>query len=214
MSHLIQTLSLPLAIVLLYACGGEEPAESSETPAAGEASEQAPAAAEEPAPVAEAAPADDGPCPSATTLTLGGIDRSPHLEGVDAVLTPATSFADVTLGQSADLVFASYTIEADPQFGISAPTGNPDAPEGGLIFQVSITGDGDALAAGEYRREDGEAGRVSTQSMYRGSNRIVPIGDHRVQITEMTDDHVCGEIVPEEGANWPTVSGRFRIDAV
>ena len=36
MSHLIHTLSLPLAIVLLYACGGEEPAETSETPAAGE----------------------------------------------------------------------------------------------------------------------------------------------------------------------------------
>jgi len=82
-----------------------------------------------------------------------------------------------------------------------------------LIFQISITGDSDSLGNGEYAEEDGEAGRVSTTSMYRGSNRIIPLGDHRVRITEIADDHVCGELVPDEGA-WPAVSGSFRVDAV
>lgn len=192
---------------LFAACGGEEETEASaETPAAA----NEPAAEEE----VEPAPADDGPCPASTSLTLQGLDRSPHLDGVAAAFAPTTGFADVTLGRSADFVFASYAIEADPQFGLSAPTGTPDVPEGGLIFQISITGDASDLAVGEYAEENGEAGRVSTTSMYRGSSRIVPLADHRVRITEIADDHLCGEIVPEEGASWPAVSGSFRVDGV
>ena len=216
--HSIRThflaLSTCLALSTLLAlagCGGDDEAESeasSEGAAAEGAATETPAAEQPPA----AAPA--GPCPAATALTIHGVDRSPHLDGVATAFAPTTAFADVTLGRSADLVFASYTIEASPQFGMSAPTGNPNAPEGGLIFQISVTGDSNDLAIGEYAEENGAAGRVSTTTMYRGSSRVIPLADHRVNITEMTDDHICGELIPEEGATWPSVSGSFRIDAV
>lgn len=212
MSHLHSNTLVLLLVLGLAACGGEEEAEAeTETEETSEAAAGGDSEGQEAAP---AEPADDGPCPSATALTIGGIDRSPHLDGVSGSFTPTTAFADVTLGRSADLVFASYTIEADPQFGLSAPTGNPSAPDGGLIFQISITGDSENLGNGMYAEEDGEAGRVSTTSMYRGSNRIIPLADHTVRITEIAEDHVCGEIIPEEGASWPAVSGQFRVDAV
>jgi hypothetical protein len=133
---------------------------------------------------------------------------------MEAAFAPATAFADVTLNRSASFVFASYEIEAHPQFGMSAPVGDPAAPEGGLIFQIRIDNP-EELANGEYTDDgEGAAGRVSFTSMYRGGNRILPLADHTVRITEIADEHLCGEIVPAEGANYPTVAGRFKVDKV
>jgi len=214
MKHLHASKLVVLLVLALGACGGEEEASESETETETSAEGEAAGGGDDEVPAADQPPADDGPCPSATALTISGIDRSPHLDGVAPAFAPTTGFADVTLGQSASFVFASYTIEADPQFGMSAPTGNPNAPDGGLIFQISISGEGESLGNGTYAEENGEAGRVTTTSMYCGSSRIIPMADHTVRITEITEDHVCGEIVPAEGASWPAVSGSFRVDAV
>lgn len=186
---------------------GEQAAETSggtEGTAAGEqATAEGTAADEQAAEPAEPA----GPCPDATALTLNGVD------GV-SLSPPTTQFADVTLNRSASFVFTSYTLEPDPQFGLSAPVGDPHAPEGGLIFSINVDSP-ETLANGTYT-EDGEnaPGRVSFTSMYKGSDRILPLGDHTVNITEIGEDHICGEIVPAEGATHPTVSGRFKVDKV
>lgn len=196
---------------MLAGCGGEEEAEAppAEAPPAATAEAQAPA--EAPAEAVAEAPADDGPCPASTSLTISNLDRSPHLDGVAAALVPTTSFADVTLGSSAAFVFASYEIAPDPQFGISAPTGNPDAPEGGVIFLIDIQAAGDALAPGEFTEEGAAGGRVTTNSLYHGSSRVIPMEDHNLEITEITDEHVCGVISSSDGS-WPGVSGRFKVD--
>lgn len=194
---------------VLAACGGEETeAPPAEAPPAAETETATPEP--ETAAEVEEMPADVGPCPAATGLTIAHTDRSPHLDGVAAAFAPTTGFADVTLNQSASFVFTSYAFEADPQFGISAPTGNPDAPEGGLIFQISIQAAGDALAPGEFTEDGAAGGRVTTNSMYHGSNRIIPMEDHSLVITEITDERVCGTISASDGS-FPGVSGRFNV---
>lgn len=196
---------------LLAACGGEEegPPPEGTTPTTAEA--QAPAEAPEAPEGPAEAPADDGPCPASTGLTIANLGGSPHLDGVDAAFVPTSAFADVTLDRSADFVFTSYAFEADPQFGISAPTGDPEAPDGGLIFQISIQAAGDALAPGEFTEEGAAGGRVTTNSMYHGSSRIVPMVDHSLELTEITEEHVCGVISSADGS-FPGVSGRFKVD--
>ena len=200
-------------VCVLAACGGNEETTGTESTETETTENTAETTAENTA-APETPPEPAGPCPAATSLTLSGLDRSPYLEGAGATIAVSTGFADVTLNSSTSLVFATYTIEADPQFGLSAPTGVPDVPEGGMIFQLSLDPSGD-LAAGVFN-EDGEgaAGRVSHESMYRGDHRINPLADHTVTITEVTDEHVCGEIAPEEGASWPGVSGTFKLDRV
>ena len=191
--------------LVAIACGGEEEA-APETPEEPAAETETPAE-----PEAEAPPADDGPCPAETALTIANLNGSPHLDGVEAAFSPTSGFADVTMDKTASFVFTSYEFEADPQFGMSAPTGNPDAPEGGLIFQITIEAAGDALAAGEFTEEGAAGGRVSTNSMYKGSSRIVPMVDHSVELTEITAEHLCGTITAADGS-FPGVSGRFKVD--
>ena len=207
---LLRTLGALLLCTALAACGGEEE-EAAEGPAAGE--EEAPVAeAESPTePEAEPPPADDGPCPESTSLTIANGGGSPHLEGVEPTFEPTSAFADVTMNESASFVFTSYEFEADPQFGMSAPTGNPDAPEGGLIFQIAINAAGDSLAPGEFTEDGAEGGRVTFSSMYHGSNRVLPMEDYSLELTEITDEHLCGTITATEGS-FPGVSGRFKVD--
>ena len=203
------TIGLLLAALLVL--GGCDDSEEA-TPSPETTADNPPVAEETPAEETPE-PAADEPCPTETSLTLGAIDRSEHLAGMDANFAPTSAFADVTLNRSASIVFTSYEFEADPQFGMSAPVGDPGAPEGGLIFQIRVDAP-ETLANGEYDSEGEGAGRVSFTSMYRGSDRILPMADHTVRITEVADDHICGEIVPAEGANYPTISGRFKIDKV
>ena len=128
-----------------------------------------------------------------------------------AEFVPTSAFADVTLDNSADFVFTSYQFEADPQFGISAPTGDPEAPEGGLIFQVSVQAADDALVPGEFTRDGAAGGRMTTYSMYHGSSRIIPMAEQTLEITEITAEHVCGIITAGDGS-FPGVNGRFKVD--
>lgn len=151
-----------------------------------------------------------GPCPSETTLEIL------NSEGLDGEMDIVTEFADVTLGESADLVFATYEIEEDPQFGLSAPVGDPGAPDGGLIFQVSLDGDGE-IVAGEYPDDDDAAARISFISMYNGSERINPLGDHTLTITEITEEQICGEITgvgETDLQSFPYLEGTFVVPAV
>jgi hypothetical protein len=184
------------------------------------------------------------PCPDETVLNLENAEDLTGFSGapVDVSTGPidvVTDFADGTSG-NATLVFADYTIDADPQFGLSAPVGDPQAPDGGLIFTVSITtgGEGD-LAVGDYRALEPGEGAVSSpadltdpdasipdispsvnfQTLYLGSERIL-IGDHSVTLTEVTEDRLCGEITGDTLTNelqvdgQPIVTGRFVIDRV
>ncbi len=197
-----------LALVALFAaCGGEEEA-ATEAPATEAPATEGEGEAET---EAEAPPADDGPCPAATSLTIANLNGSPHLDGVEATFEPTSGFADVTLDKTADFVFTTYEFPEDPQFGMAAPTGNPDVPDGELIFQISIEAAGDALAAGEFTEDGAAGGRVSTNSMYRGSSRIIPMVDHSLELTEITAEHLCGTITAAEGS-FPGVSGRFKVD--
>ena len=99
---------------------------------------------------------------------------------------------------------------------MSAPVGNPDVPEGGIIFRASIHASGQ-LAVGEYTRDANDLGRMTHISVYHSSGRINPLGQHTIVITEITDEHICGEIngVGEtELQRFPTLSGRFRLDRI
>lgn len=150
-----------------------------------------------------------GPCPEGTTLTL--VDSDGTTRRVDVV----TEFADVTLGDTADLVFASYEIPEDPQFGVSAPVGDPQAPVGGTIVQFTLFGgDNDAFPTGTYVEDDAATPRIMFAAAYDGPTRINPLGDHTIEITEVTTDHLCGTItgIGDTGLQTlPYVEGDFLI---
>ena len=61
---------------------------------------------------------------------------------------------------------------------------------------------------------------VGFTSMYRGPERILPLGDHSVTLTEITDQRLCGVIEADSGASdlqvdgFPTVTGPFAIERV
>lgn len=124
----------------------------------------------------------DGPIDIAWTLSEGG----PH---------PANS---VDYDRNADLGFASYDIPADDQFGPRIPVGPPDAPEGELFVQISISNPDGPLEVGQTFVDQTDFdddpsladGKISFYAAYLGDERLLP-GDVRVEITEMTDDEIC-----------------------
>jgi len=201
---LVSTL-LALGGLSLVGCGSE--AESPETPTAETPTAETPTPEAPPPPPPPPEPA--GPCPTTNSLTIQNGARSPHLEGVAPTFVPTMAFANVSFGSNLSLAITSYTIEAG-QFGLSVPTGNPTVPEGGLIFRMELSGS--PLAAGEYTEAGGAAGRVTGTSLYHSRGRVVPMDTHKVTITELTDDHVCGEIAVDGEPSWPAVVGRFRAD--
>lgn len=176
-----------------------------------EASPETPTPETPEAPPAEPAPPPEpeGPCPSTNTLTIQNGAQSPHLEGVPATFSPTMAFANVSFGSNLSLALTTYTIERG-QFGLSVPTGNPTVPEGGLIFRMDLSAS--PLAAGEYTEAGGAAGRVSGSSLYHSRGRVLPIATHKLTITELTDDHVCGELSVDGDGSSPAVVGRFRAD--
>jgi hypothetical protein len=217
--------ALIAAAMLLAACGGDDGDESS---------------------TAASSTTAEGPCPAESDLELSnsaaatGIDGDP-VGRADGPIPVLTGFADVTLDENADLVFADYEIAPDPQFGLSAPVGDPGVPEGNLFFSISITMAGEGtLDTIEYRALDPGEGAVESPAdltdpnasipdldphvnftdLYVGSQRIIPLGSHTVTLTEITEQRLCGEITADTDANdlqvdgFPVVEGRFVIDRV
>ncbi len=77
---------------------------------------------------------DVGRCPDETTLEVVNADAARGADGAEVAMEEGpvdvvTAFADGS-GGNASLVFADYEYEADPQFGLSAPVGDPDVPDG------------------------------------------------------------------------------------
>lgn len=212
----------------------------------------------------EAAPADDttveasvattdageadttaGGCPDATTLEVVNGESARGAAGDPVALASgpvdvATSFADDS-GSSASFVFADYEVAADPQFGLSAPIGDPEVPAGGLIMVVTISTGGEGeITAGEYRAlETGEGAvespgdltdpdatipdvppSVSFEALYLGDDRVLPIGVHSVTVTEITDTAICGELTGDTGETelqadgFPVLEGTFVAERV
>lgn len=188
---------------------------------------------------------DPGGCPDETTLVVVNADAARGADGAEVALDEGpvdvvTAFADGS-GGDASLVFADYEYEADPQFGLSAPVGDPDVPEGGLILVLSITtgGEGD-LTTGEYGPLETGEGAVSSpgdltdpdasipdvpasinfEALYLGADRILPIGEHTVTLTEVTDTTLCGELSGDTGESelqadgFPVLTGTFVVDRV
>lgn len=186
-----------------------------------------------------------GGCPDATSLEVvnggsaSGTTGDP-VELADGPVDVVTSFADGE-GGNATFVFADYEVEADPQFGLSAPVGDPEVPDGGLIMVISITtgGEGDLvpgqygdLAPGEGAVEspgdltDPEAtipdvpASVNFEALYLGADRILPIGEHSVTLTEVTDTTLCGELTGDTGETqfqadgFPVLTGAFVAERV
>ena len=175
-----------------------------------------------------------GPCAAESALTISNSD------GLDGPLDVVTGFADVTLDSTADLVFADYEIEEDPQFGLSAPVGDPGAPDGGSIFQVTLTaGSAEILEPGDFPEQGPESAldspgditdpdadipsvppSIAFVSLYNGAERILPLGTHAVTLTEIDETQVCGTITGSEDASdlqadgFPIVTGDFVIDVV
>lgn len=147
-------------------------------------------------------------CPSETLLVVSGS------QGIDGELELVTAFADVTLDQSADLVFATYEIPEDPQFGVSAPVGDPEAPPGGVIFQLTLVTQEDVLPMGDYPEDGTSPTRIAFVAMHNGSERILPLGEHTVTITDYSDERICGEITAGAGGgaqSFPVVEGTFNL---
>lgn len=186
---------------LSLGCGSE--AETPETPTTETPTTETPTPEAPPPPPPEPA----GPCPTTNALTIQNGAQSPNLEGVPAAFAPTMAFANVSFGSNLSLALTTYTIERG-QFGLSVPTGNPTVPEGGLIFRMELSAS--PLAAGEYTEAGGAAGRVTGSSLYHSRGRVLPFATHKLVVTELADDHVCGELTAE--GDGPAVVGRFRAD--
>ena len=202
----------------------ENTAKKTDTPPAADPGAKPKAEAEpktEAEPKAEVKPEEPvGPCPTKTALTLNNIKSSPHLDGATGAISEGSFFANVSMGKNGSLVFAEYTIERG-QFGLSAPTGDPKAPEGKIIFAMKIGEAAEGLVVGDYNKEgkdaDGIVGRLEHISMYRGSKRVVPLGTHTLTVTEINEKHICGELKAIGDTalqTFPYVTGRFNIPVV
>ena len=223
---MVKHLSAALvAIVLIANCGSDDGGnESAATTTGGDGATTTAAAA--------------GGCEDETSLEVVNAASATGFSGDgvdlgDGSFTVVTEFSDASGEGGADLVFADYQIAEDPQFGLSAPVGDPEAPVGGLFFNVSITTGGEGvLDVGEYRALEPGEGAISSpgditdpdasipdvppsvnfESMHFGAERIL-IGDHSVTLTEVTDTQLCGEIAGDPAQNdAPVVEGAFVID--
>lgn len=218
---------IPAAVVtaglLLAACGGDDDEGAADTTAAPEttaAVETTVAEEGEPTGTTVAEETDgadettttvaEGGCPSETVLEIGNGAAAGLTDGPIADIEV---FADWSLDQTVDLVFSSYPFPEDPQFGLSAPVGMVEVPEGEQFFHVSLfAGVDKTLEPGVYVDDDAAEPRIMFIDLYSGSERILPLGDHQVTITEITETEVCGTI---EGSgdtstqSLPFVTGEF-----
>lgn len=215
---------IPAAVVtaglLLAACGGDDEEGATATTVAAESTETTETTvAEETTDTTVAEETDgttttttvaEGGCPSETVLEIGNGATAGLTDGPIADIEV---FADWSLDQTVDLVFSSYPFPEDPQFGLSAPVGLVEVPEGEHFFHVSLfAGVDKTLEPGVYVDDDAAEPRIQFIDLYLGSERILPLGDHQVTITEITETEVCGTI---EGSgdtalqSLPFVTGEF-----
>lgn len=231
-------LAIAAALIVAGAAGCGDDGGDEDTAASTEATADSTAAAGDPD---EAA----GGCPDETTLEVVNADAARGADGAEVALEEGpvdvvTAFADDS-GSSASFVFADYEVEADPQFGLSAPIGDPEVPDGGLIMVVTISTGGEGeITTGEYRALETGEGAVSSpgdltdpdasipdvpasinfEALYLGADRILPIGEHTVTVTEVTDATLCGELTGDTGETelqadgFPVLTGTFVVDRV
>lgn len=170
-------------LLALAACGGGSSSSSSSGPATTVASS----------------------CPDRTVLTVTADDGTHTLDAV-------SSYADVTLGQSASFTIANYPIDRAAATGIYNPTLNGD--QLGVSFYISANGDAQ-LTTGEYvESSDGSSSPLvlNTSSAYDSSGRIILGGtdlpSSTVTLTEITDTRLCGTV------STPEFSGRFAAERI
>ena len=149
----------------------------------------------------------------------------------DGPIDVVTAWADegphpdntVDYDHNLEFAIATFQIEKDPQFGYGIPVGVPEVPEGEFYLSVSVYSDeviGDGMTFTEETTtgttvspSDGE---INFYSAYYGSERLLP-GDPVVEITELTDDYVCGSITSTTDTSLQTfmgVEGTFKLDRI
>ena len=243
MGQVRRTLGVAVAAVLIVAgaagCGDEGGDED------GASGTEATAATSADDTTGTTAATDGGGRPDETTLEVVNADAARGADGAEVALEEGpvdvvTAFADDS-GSSASFVFADYEVEADPQFGLSAPIGDPEVPDGGLIMVVTISTGGEGeITTGEYRAlETGEGAvdspgdltdpdatipdvppSVSFEALYLGADRILPTGEHTVTLTEVTDTTLCGELTGDtretelQADGFPVLMGTFVAERV
>lgn len=204
---------IPAALVtaglLLAACGGDDDESAADTTAASETTAVGTdtTVTEEPAETTTTA-AEDG-CPAETVLEINNGATAGLTDGPVADIEVFADWSDPTV----DLVFSSYPFPEDPQFGLSAPVGVPDVPEGAYLFELSLfAGVDKTLEPSVFVDDDAAEPRIQFIDLSFGSERILPLGDHQVTITEITETEVCGTIDGSGDTalqSFPFVTGAF-----
>lgn len=217
--------TLAVAALLLAGCGGgdDDPAADPPPPTT-EGGTSAPDDTGE-----TSAPADDvaevGACTN--DLAVAGSDADDGPVEVAMAITDDGPHPDNTVDSDGYLsgAIATYELEADPQFGLGIPVGVPEVPADGLIytFTVSLEDAEDTIAAGDTFTDtagdtEDTTGSIANHGLYSGtSGRINPLGDTTIEITEITDEQVCGTITAvaeTEIQSFPTFTGTFTADRV
>lgn len=153
------------------------------------------------------APATTTPssCPDRTVLTVTADDGT-H------TLTAVSSYADVTLDQSASFTITNYPLDRSAATGIYNPTLNGD--QLGVSFYVSANGKA-TLATGDYVEASAASSPtlvLNTSSAYDSTGRIILGGTDlptsKVTLTEITDTRLCGTVTT------PEFSGEFAAERI
>ncbi len=102
--------------------------------------------------------------------------------------------------QNAAFLITDYEVEPDEQFGYAIPQPGTEVADGGLELNLSIFAPHEPIASGmEFVSQtadgvDSADGEINFQSLFFGSERLGPLGDHTLTVTEVTDEKICGEL--------------------
>ena len=161
-------------------------------------------------PAATAAPTTEGPCPEETEVTVTyGSTGSETTE----TFTATSAKVDVTLDSSAQFVLADYDIPDDEVESIAAPTVAADKHH--ASFYISAALDKETLEPGLYEQTSSAEPKnlqFNREDLYTADGRQFLTGfvdgESTVQITEITDQRICGEI------DTPMIKSRFNAAIV
>lgn len=203
-----RTTLAALAIVPLLAaagCGGDDADDETSADApAGAGTTVAPSDAPDgTTPTDEGDDDEDAACPEETTMSLSGTDVADG--DVDVTWALADGGPDVLNGDDQGLIvgLSSFEFPEDPQFGIEVPIDNTGLPEGDVFLSVQVYNPSATLAAGQRfidqtafdAGEDPTAdGKILFVSAWAGSERLGPLGDVEVTITDITLEQICGTV--------------------
>lgn len=156
-------------------------------------------------------------CPDESTMAFVNTETSDGDVDVTWALTddgPGVLNGD---DQGLSVGLSSFEFPEDPQFGIEIPIDNADLPEGDVYLSVQIQNPDETLAAGQRfidqtiydAGEDPTAdGKVLFVAAWDGTERIGPLADVEVTITEITTEHICGTIsTPETETDLQSLAG-------